>query len=120
MKNINLRTESYKNIIEEVPFQITAKINDYVQGFCTHFSVKFSKDLKKREINTDPILQPKLWGQTIYYFKDYIMIKKKEKIRGSFSFFHITDDSRMLGVIIGVYFHGKMDKLIKMKEFVLQ
>ncbi len=120
MKKINLKVDSYLQIISEVPFQVRAKQNDYLQGFCTFFSVKFSADDKQREINTDPILPPKMWGQTTFFFKDYLMIKKRERILGSFSFFHVNDDFRLLGVILGIFFNGVMDNRSQMNEFILK
>lgn len=67
LKNIDLKRQSYSEIMKEVPFMITAKQNDYVQGFCTFFTVKFSADIRHRELNTDPLLTPKHLGQTCFY-----------------------------------------------------
>lgn len=106
--------------MKEVPFMITAKQNDYVQGFCTFFTVKFSADIRHRELNTDPLLTPKHLGQTCFYLKDYFMIKKKEKIKGSLSFFTVNNDTRFLGVIIGIYFQGKMSEVLDVKTFILR
>lgn len=120
IKTINLRTDHYNDIVQEVPFIMTAKRNDFVQGYCTFFSVTFSFDLKQREINTDPNSEITHWGQTCFYFVDPFAIKKREKIQGSFSLFNINNDPRFLGVVIGTCFKGEMDDVLSVKTFVLK
>ena len=120
VKNINLRTDLYGDIMKEVPFSLTATRNDFIQGYCTFFSVKFSFDLKGREISTDPRMQSTVWRQACFYFKDHFLIRKKEKIKGSFSMFGVNNDPRLLGFVIGTGFEGEMDRVLNVKTYVLR
>lgn len=121
IKNVNMKTDNYQDIIREVPFELTATRNDFIQGFITFFSVKFSLDVdQQRELNTHPAGEPTHWAQTSFYLRNYFMIKKRERIQGSFSIFGVNDDPRFLGVIIGTCFQGAMDEILDVKTFVLR
>ncbi|XP_065221511.1 protein arginine N-methyltransferase 1-like isoform X2 [Planococcus citri] len=113
IKEINLLTDSLKNIFKNVNFRLTALRNDHIQAFITHFTVKFSKCDNGLEINTDPLFAPKRWGQTVMYMKDYITIRKKEKIVGTVSFFQVNKDHRLLGIFIGMFFRGAITGEVK-------
>ena len=103
IKEINLLTDTYKNIYKNTNFRLTALRNDHIQGFITHFTVKFTKSDSGLEINTDPLLPPKYWVQTVLYLKDYITIRKKEQIIGTVSFFQVNKDNRLLGIVLGMF-----------------
>jgi len=83
--------------------------------------VRFSLDIiEERELSTHPAKDATHWAQTSFYLKDYYMVKKREKIEGSFSIFGVNNDPRFLGFIIGTCFQGSMDERISLKTFVLR
>lgn len=106
--------------MKETIFCFTAKRNDFIQALCTSFTVKFSKDSIQTELSTDPVLTPKFWAQTVLYFKEYIMIKRKECLKGSIAFFNVKNDPRFLGFIVGICFEGDMCVEKSVNEYLLR
>lgn len=120
LKEVNLLTDTYKNIFKNTNFRLTALRNDHIQAFITHFTVKFTKGDSGLEINTDPLLAPKYWAQTVMYLKDYITIRKKEQIIGTVSFFQVDKDNRLLGIVLGMFLRGAITgDLRKMNHFII-
>ncbi len=113
IKEIDICTMKMEDLSFSAPFHLHVKRNDYVHAFVTYFNIEFSACHKKigfstcKPFLTDSILKKWLndnfncslfilkftapdspythWKQTIFYFKDYLTVKRGEEIFGVFT-----------------------------------
>lgn len=92
-----------KDINIDTPFRLRALRDDYIHAFVTYFVAEFTACPQKTVINTgwpiretfeldertNSLLAPGAgyshWKQTVFYFPDYITMKKDEVLEGKFS-----------------------------------
>ncbi len=110
IKEIDITKMKVEDLAFETPFQLTMKRNDYVHAFVCYFDIEFSACHKPVAFSTCLIsfffsnlifylttlffiirlnLAPDSpythWKQTVFYFKDYLTVKKNEEICGLFT-----------------------------------
>jgi protein arginine N-methyltransferase 1 len=85
IKEIDLASVKLEDLKFSSPFQRSIKRNDYAHAFVTYFNIEFSACHKKVGFSTAPGESCTHWKQTIFYFKDHLIVKHDEEIFGVFT-----------------------------------
>jgi protein arginine N-methyltransferase 1 len=85
IKEIDISTAKLEDLKFNSPFHLSIKRNDYAHAFVTYFNIEFSACHKKVGFSTAPDQPYTHWKQTVFYFKDYLTVKRGEEIFGVFT-----------------------------------
>lgn len=85
LKEVDLYTVRVEDLSFTSPFHLQVRRDDYIQAFVTFFNVEFTKCHKRTGFSTAPEAAYTHWKQTVFYFDDYMTVKKGEEIAGVFS-----------------------------------
>ncbi|KAI8821667.1 S-adenosyl-L-methionine-dependent methyltransferase [Fimicolochytrium jonesii] len=107
-RDIDLYTVKVEDLEFKVPFEITANRDDYIHAFLCYFDIDFSCCHKKVSFSTGPHARYTHWKQTVFYLREYLTIRKGEKISGTFSLAANDKNPRDLDIIINHTFHGQL------------
>lgn len=111
IKEVDLYTVAKADLDFESPFRLLVKRNDFVQALVTYFNVDFTKCHKKIGFSTSPEAQYTHWKQTVFYFDEYLTVKKNEEIFGTFSMKPNARNNRDLDFTIGLDFKGELSQV---------
>ncbi|XP_054262005.1 protein arginine N-methyltransferase 1-like [Macrosteles quadrilineatus] len=102
----------YKVTEEDMKFSASFSIHalraDYVHALVVYFDVEFLRCHVPLGFSTGPESHYTHWKQTIFYLRDFIMIRPEEEISGTFSASPNLISGRDLDVEISVLFKGKL------------
>ncbi|KAG8174386.1 hypothetical protein JTE90_017146 [Oedothorax gibbosus] len=111
LKEIDLYTVKPEDLSFTSPFLLNVHKDDYIQAFVTFFNVEFTKCHKRIGFSTAPGAPYTHWKQTVFYFNDYLTVKKGDEIYGVFSMQPNTKNKRDLDFSIDVDFKGDLCEL---------
>lgn len=107
VKEIDLKTMKVEDLSFSSPFNLVIKRNDYVHAFVAYFNIEFSACHKPICFSTSPDSPYTHWKQTVFYFKDYLTVKKGEEIFGVFKCVPNNRNTRDLDFEIEFEFNGE-------------
>ncbi|CAL1278341.1 unnamed protein product [Larinioides sclopetarius] len=84
LKEVDLYTVKPSDLKFSSPFHLQVKRDDYIQAFVTFFNVEFTKCHKRTGFSTAPEAPYTHWKQTVFYFDDYLTVRKGEEVYGVF------------------------------------
>lgn len=108
IKEVDLYTVTKADLEFSSPFSLQVRRNDYVQALVTFFNIEFTKCHKKIQFSTAPEFPYTHWKQTVFYFDEYMTVKKGEEIYGTFSMKPNARNYRDLDFSIGLDFKGEL------------
>lgn len=108
IKEIDITTMKLDDLSFSSPFHLQVKRNDYVHAFVTYFNIEFSACHKKVGFSTAPDSPYTHWKQTIFYFKDYLTVKRGEEIYGVFTCTPNGRNTRDLDFELEFDFNGEL------------
>uniref|UniRef100_A0A1B6GLP0 type I protein arginine methyltransferase n=1 Tax=Cuerna arida TaxID=1464854 RepID=A0A1B6GLP0_9HEMI len=107
LREVNLYKIQLEDIDFSSDFQLTCRRNDYVQAVFAFFSVDFTHCHRPMCFTTAAEAPATHWKQTIFYFRDYLTVKKGELIYGVFKMRKNKRNKRDLDFEIGIQFQGE-------------
>lgn len=111
VKEIDLYTVLKKDLDFESPFHLIVKRNDFIQALITYFNVEFTKCHQKLGFSTSPEAPYTHWKQTVFYFDEYLTVKKNEEIYGIFTMKPNARNNRDLDFTIDLHFKGELSQV---------
>ncbi|XP_013417122.1 protein arginine N-methyltransferase 1 isoform X2 [Lingula anatina] len=111
IKEVDIYTVQPEDLTFQAPFHLQCKRNDYIQAFVTFFNIEFTKCHKRTGFSTAPEARYTHWKQTVFYFDDYMTVKKGEEIMGTFCVTPNKDNHRDLDFTIDVDFKGELSEM---------
>lgn len=111
VKEIDLYTVRKEDLDFESPFHLMVKRNDFVQALITYFNVEFTKCHQRLGFSTSPEAAYTHWKQTVFYFDEYLTVKKGEEIYGMFKMKPNVRNNRDLDFSIDLHFKGELSQV---------
>jgi len=111
VKEVDLYTVKKEDLDFATPFHLFVKRNDFVQALVTYFNVEFTKSHKRLGFSTGPEATYTHWKQTVFYFDDYLTVKKGEEIFGIFKMKPNERNNRDLDFKIEINFKGELSQV---------
>lgn len=111
IKEVDLYTVKKEDLDFSAPFMLTVRRNDYIQALVTYFTVEFTKCHKRIGFTTAPDAPYTHWKQTVFYFEDYMTVKKNEEIQGVFTMKPNPRNNRDLDFVIELNFKGELGEV---------
>ncbi|XP_016837429.1 protein arginine N-methyltransferase 1 isoform X2 [Nasonia vitripennis] len=111
IKEVDLYTVTKADLTFSSPFALQVRRNDYVQALVTFFNIEFTKCHKRMGFSTAPESQYTHWKQTVFYFDEYMTVKKGEEIFGVFSMEPNARNYRDLDFTIEIDFKGELGQI---------
>ncbi|CAH0550032.1 unnamed protein product [Brassicogethes aeneus] len=111
IKEVDLYTVTKKDLEFAAPFTLTVRRNDYVQALVTYFNVEFTKCHKRIGFTTAPDAPYTHWKQTVFYFENYMTVKKGEEVNGVFTMKPNPRNNRDLDFVIELNFKGELGEV---------
>lgn len=108
IKEVDLYTVTKADLEFASPFNLQVRRNDYVQALVTYFTIEFTKCHKRTGFSTAPELPYTHWKQTVFYFDEYMTVKKGEEIYGTFSMKPNARNNRDLDFNVEIDFKGEL------------
>ncbi|XP_046402126.1 protein arginine N-methyltransferase 1-B isoform X3 [Ischnura elegans] len=108
LKEVDLYTVQKADLSFQAPFHLQVRRNDYIQALVTFFNIEFSKCHKRIGFSTAPEAPYTHWKQTVFYFDDYLTVRKGEEIYGVFSMRPNERNNRDLDFTIEIDFKGEL------------
>ncbi|GFS53849.1 protein arginine N-methyltransferase 1 [Trichonephila clavipes] len=111
LKEVDLYTVKVSDLKFSSPFHLQVKRDDYIQAFVTFFNVEFTKCHKRTGFSTAPEAPYTHWKQTVFYFDDYLTVRKGEEVYGVFRMCPNEKNKRDLDFNIEIDFKGELCEL---------
>lgn len=111
VKEVDLYTVKKEDLDFATPFHLFVKRNDFVQALVTYFNVEFTKSHKRLGFSTGPEATYTHWKQTVFYFDEYLTVKKGEEIFGIFKMKPNERNNRDLDFKIQINFKGELSQV---------
>ncbi|CAH2216330.1 jg22764, partial [Pararge aegeria aegeria] len=108
LKEIDLYTVKKEDLNFEAKFHLSVRRNDFIQALVTFFTVEFTKSHKRLGFSTAPEAPYTHWKQTVFYFDEYMTVKKGEEIMGTFSMRQNARNNRDLDFELEIAFKGEL------------
>ncbi|XP_014214613.1 protein arginine N-methyltransferase 1 isoform X1 [Copidosoma floridanum] len=108
IKEVDLYTVTKADLAFSSPFHLQVRRNDYVQALVTFFNIEFTKCHKRIGFSTAPESPYTHWKQTVFYFDEYMTVKKGEEIEGTFTMQPNARNYRDLDFTIEIDFKGEL------------
>ncbi|WEW55028.1 Nuclear SAM-dependent mono-and asymmetric methyltransferase [Emydomyces testavorans] len=81
----DLYTVTHADLTFKVPFNLTAKRNDFIHAIIAWFDIDFTACHKQIRFSTGPHAKYTHWKQTVFYIKEVITIEENECVTGYLS-----------------------------------
>ncbi|XP_066993889.1 protein arginine N-methyltransferase 1 isoform X2 [Anabrus simplex] len=111
LKEVDLYTVTKDDLNFTAPFHLQVRRNDYIQALVTFFNIEFTKCHKRIGFSTAPEAPYTHWKQTVFYFDDYLTVKKNEEIYGVFSMKPNARNNRDLDFTVELDFKGELGEV---------
>lgn len=111
IKEIDLYTVQKQDLDFESPFHLVVKRNDFIQALITYFNVEFTKCHQRLGFSTSPESPYTHWKQTVFYFDEYLTVKKGEEIYGMFKMKPNARNNRDLDFMVDLHFKGELSQV---------
>lgn len=117
VKEVDLYTVQKSDLEFSAPFQLQVRRNDYIQALVTFFNVEFTKCHKRVGFSTAPEAPYTHWKQTVFYFEEYMTVKKGEEIYGTFEMRPNPRNNRDLDFVIALDFKGELCEVHESNQY---
>ncbi|KAE8751150.1 hypothetical protein FOCC_FOCC002234 [Frankliniella occidentalis] len=117
IKEVDLYTVKKEDLDFSSPFHLQVRRNDYVQALVTYFTIEFSKCHKRTGFSTAPDAQYTHWKQTVFYFDEYMTVKKNDEISGVFSMKPNARNNRDLDFTVELDFKGECGEMHEVNHY---
>lgn len=117
VKEVDLYTVTKADLEFHSQFQLTVKRNDFVQALVTYFNVEFTKCHKRLGFSTSPESNYTHWKQTVFYFDEYLTVKRNEEIFGTFAMKPNARNNRDLDFMIDLQFKGELSQVHEVNHY---
>jgi len=111
LKEVDLYTVKKEDLAFTAPYHLLVRRNDYVQALVTFFNIEFTKCHKRTGFSTAPEAPYTHWKQTVFYFDDYLTVKKGEEIYGMFTMKPNVKNNRDLDFNVEIDFKGELSEM---------
>lgn len=111
LKEVDLYTVKQEDLTFTSPFHLQVRRDDYIQAFVTFFNVEFTKCHKRTGFSTAPEAPYTHWKQTVFYFDEYLTVKKGEEMFGVFGMKPNSKNKRDLDFVIDLDFKGELSEM---------
>jgi len=108
LKEIDIQTVKVEDCTFSAPFTLSMRRNDYVHGLVCFFNMEFTHCHKRIGFSTSPESPYTHWKQTVFYFDDYLTVKKGEELHGTFACKPNERNVRDLDFEVHVEFEGEL------------
>ena len=109
--DIDLYTVKVEDLDFSAGYEIIFNKDDTFNGFVTWFDVEFDKLPNKVTLSTSPYEPSTHWKQVMFYSKNDIEVKKKEKLKGSICVIKDKMNFRFINSKISFHFDNGSKKL---------
>ena len=109
--DIDLYTVKVEDLDFSAGYEIIFNKDDTFNGFVTWFDVEFDKLPNKITLSTSPYEPSTHWKQVMFYSKNDIEVKKKEKLKGSICVIKDKMNFRFINSKISFHFDNGSKKL---------
>lgn len=116
-KSIDILSVKKEELTFQVPFEMTAKRDDYVHAFVVYFDIWFSCCHKPVYFSTGPHAKYTHWKSTVFYFNGEIPINTGEKIIGHLSCAPNKRNHRDLDITIDYTFNGSLCQMSEKLDY---
>lgn len=113
LKEVDLYTVKKEDLTFSTPYHLLIRRNDYIQALVTFFNIEFTKCHKRTGFSTAPEAPYTHWKQTVFYFDDYLTVKKGEEIFGVFAMKPNAKNNRDLDFTIEIDFKGELSEMVE-------
>ncbi|GLH07902.1 hypothetical protein R5R35_000707 [Gryllus longicercus] len=117
LKEVDLYTVTKDDLNFTAPFHLQVRRNDYIQALVTFFNIEFTKCHKRIGFSTAPEAPYTHWKQTVFYFDDYLTVKKNEEIYGVFSMKPNARNNRDLDFTVELDFKGELGEVHELNVY---
>ncbi|KAK3925795.1 Protein arginine N-methyltransferase 8 [Frankliniella fusca] len=117
VKEVDLYTVKKEDLDFSSPFHLQVRRNDYVQALVTYFTIEFTKCHKRMGFSTAPDAQYTHWKQTVFYFDEYMTVKKNDEICGVFSMKPNARNNRDLDFTVEIDFKGECGEMHEVNHY---
>jgi len=111
IKEIDIATVTMEDCTFSAPFQLTMRRNDYVHALVCFFNIEFTHCHKRIGFSTSPESPYTHWKQTVFYFDDYLTVKKGEELHGTFASRPNERNERDLDFDVHLDFKGELSEI---------
>ncbi|CAF0723976.1 unnamed protein product [Didymodactylos carnosus] len=121
IKTLDLNTMRIEDIDVLSSFKLRAFRDDYIHAFVTYFVAEFTAcQTSKAHISTAPGAGYTHWKQTVFYFPDYVTIKKDEELNGEFMCKVNLENTKKLEFGINFEFNGQISSLSSKNQYYMR
>jgi len=120
IKELDMYTVKEEDLSFSSPFHLQCRRDDYVQALVCYFDVEFTKCHKRVGFSTAPQCRYTHWKQTVFYFDDYLTVKKDEEIYGVMSIKPNKRNVRDLDFTIDVDFKGELSEMVESNSYKMR
>lgn len=120
IKELDMYTCKIEDLAFSSPFHLQCRRDDYVQALVCYFNVEFTKCHKRTGFSTAPESRYTHWKQTVFYFDEYLTVKKGEEIYGVMSIKPNKRNERDLDFTIDVDFKGELSAMTESNSYKMR
>lgn len=117
VKEVDMYTVKPEDISFTAPFQLVVQRNDYIQALIAFFNIDFTECHKRTGFSTAPDSPYTHWKQTVFYFDDYLTVKRGEELYGQISMKPNEKNERDLDFTIDLEFCGELSQMMTSTKF---
>jgi len=120
IKEVDMYTVKEEDLSFSSPFHLQCRRDDYVQALVCYFNIEFTKCHKRTGFSTAPECRYTHWKQTVFYFDDYLTVKKGEEMYGVMNIKPNKRNVRDLDFTIDVDFRGELSEMVESNSYKMR
>jgi len=120
IKEVDMYTVKLEDLAFSSPFHLQCRRDDYVQALVCYFNIEFTKCHKRTGFSTAPECRYTHWKQTVFYFDDYLTVKKGEEMYGVMNIKPNERNVRDLDFTIDVDFRGELSEMVESNSYKMR
>jgi len=120
VKEVDMYTVKVDDLSFSAPFHLQMRRDDYMQAIVAYFNIEFTKCHKRTGFSTSPESRYTHWKQTVFYFDDYITVKKGEEVYGVFAVKPNKANHRDLDFNIDIDFRGELSEMVESNSYKMR
>lgn len=120
IKEVDMYTVKLEDLSFSSPFHLQCRRDDYVQALVCYFNIEFTKCHKRTGFSTAPECRYTHWKQTVFYFDDYLTVKKGEEMYGVMNIKPNAKNIRDLDFTIDVDFRGELSEMVESNTYKMR
>merc|ERR1712018_939582 len=120
VKEVDMYTVKIEDLSFSAPFHLQMRRDDYMQAIVAYFNIEFTKCHKRTGFSTSPESRYTHWKQTVFYFDDYITVKKGEEVYGVFAVKPNKSNHRDLDFNIDIDFRGELSEMVESNSYKMR